>query len=250
MKQLLFGLLVGLLWSGCSYGGVIEFEVGQIFPRKEQAEILYPSSQGAVPTVVILQGARVRSKYYRAIGKRLAAEGALVMVPQHRSYLGESFAEQRVVNLLWQHIKDIADAGQLPVELDGRLFVMGHSFGSVAAMNIAEGICRFPTCVGGFQSPEGLAGVVVYGYRRDKDVRNQVPLLMIQGSLDDLSDAEVSFGRVQNHPKYFRVIEGGNHFSITDMNNPPGAVADPWVPTVTQAEAHEMMAGFIVDLLF
>jgi hypothetical protein len=43
-------------------------------------------------------------------------------------------------------------------------------------------------------------------------------------------------------PKFFAAVHGANHYSITDINNPPGGDADPGAPTLPQKQANQAIA--------
>ncbi len=61
-----------------------------------------------------------------------------------------------------------------------------------------------------------------------------MPVLHIQGELDDMEKAMSSYERLQNIPKMYAMVYGANHYGITNVNNPDGAHEDATLPQVDQ----------------
>lgn len=229
----------------------VAIPVGDRFglPQESPTDLYVNPEQRPGPLMIILQGARVDKKHYAMLASALVSWDGVVAVPNHKSYLGQHFTEQRVVNHVWDYLRSHDSYRQY---LTGELVVLGHSFAGVAVFNLAQGRCGFPTCVGSLQPPKEMRAVISYGYFRKKAMESRVPILMIQGSLDNLQDAKDTFQLIEAPNKSFVEISGANHYGLTNTNNPEGAKKDDAAPEISQKESIEQVAlairGFIESL--
>lgn len=209
------------------------------------------------PVAIYMQGGKVDKLHYRNFSRLVSAHGLVVAVANHDSLTGANMTEQSVFNEVWSTLKASTQDASSP--LHGRIdptkvAVMGHSLGGVAALAILANKCSPPLCLLGYDAPPELAAGVLYGTNtktpvigtfQDYDLRN-LPTLFVQGAIDGkatLDDGLTTYeGHVTGNPRGFVTIDGANHYGITDVNNPPGADADPNAPTLDQAASNETVA--------
>jgi hypothetical protein len=72
-----------------------------------------------------------------------------------------------------------------------------------------------------------------------------VALMMVQGTLDGTEDAKATYEAIVNPPKAWVEVFGTNHYGICDVDNPPGALEQPEVPTLDQDVGVETIARWI-----
>ena len=81
-------------------------------------------------------------------------------------------------------------------------------------------------------------------------VTNKVPLAFFQGSIDSvvtLDQSERTFAVVNGvTPRMFVTVEGGNHFFMTDVDNPPGVNEDKAAMGLAQDLSVHSVAHWIV----
>ena len=204
------------------------------------------------PVLVFLQGGKVDKKHYSEFAKSLAAQGVVVGIANHDSVLGKNFTSQRVLTGVWQHLlTQSSQQGSVFFERIDRqkLFVMGHSFGGTAVSNFLENTCTLPVCIGRIERPNELLGGIFFGFHRvGKSIQAGIPVHWVQGSLDNLAEAQETFDDVVGE-KSFTVIEGANHFGITNENNPEGAVKDDVIPELSQQESIGMIAESVLGFI-
>lgn len=219
-----------------------------VIPRKFNQRF-----QDAFPLVVVLQGARVDKSNYSRFGRRLAANGYVVIIPNHDQFIpGFGVALFTEVSVLTEALDQVTvEDGDPTSNLFGivdtnRLGVVGHSFGGSVAINAAAGVCEPPfLCkdVDGddqvneisFFDPAPLKAVVVYGSNRtdvDWDTSG-VAVALLQGTVDGIAapiKADQTLPLLEQ-PHALIAIAGANHYGICNENNP---AADPNTPTLDQ----------------
>ena len=252
MKKSCFFLLLALQTSLSLATAVIQTTElipvkGRFKTQNDPTDIYLPSSaEKRLPVLVILQGAQVDKSHYSTFAIGIAKKGAVVAVANHHSFLGKNYTSQKVVESVWKTILKLNQtrASALFGMIDSHsLFVLGHSYGGIAAMNLAAKRCQPPTCFGKETTPKALRGSLTFGFFNHQRTDNQVPVMMLQGSLDDLKKAQKTFQRIANAPKYLMTILGANHFAITNENNPTGAIPDKAEPELDQTQGLDLLAS-------
>lgn len=225
--------------------------------KKDPTSFYLPDEAGTFPTIIFLQGGKVDAKHYSNLATSLADKGFIVAVPQHTGLLGESFTEQYVFNKVWEYTKKKSEDKNSPlwnkVDTD-KVVIMGHSFGSAVAMNIAEGKCGAPGCIGKLDTPKELKAAILFGFHKNIpliniEFENNVPVLIIQGGLDDYKASRKSFHNIKNGPKFHIKMYGTNHYGICNENNPEGAKKDKAQPEVDQETSVEAAATWSARFL-
>jgi dienelactone hydrolase len=231
-------------------------------PSGDPADVYHPDVPAALrgvladafPVVAVLQGANVDKRYYGAVGRVLARQGFVVVVPNHLRAPGGPlppglFTSPTVVPNVLAAAEAEDDRPGSPiagiVDTD-RLSVVGHSFGGAVALFAAADVCEPPLCDGAYRRPAELTAVAAYGTnlatgsRLDRDLDTSgVAVALVQGTLDGIAppaEAEVTYPSLEQ-PRALITIAGANHYGITDVDDPPGAVPDPNGPTLPQERA-------------
>lgn len=210
-----------------------------------------------MPVVILLQGARVHKSYYSNYCARIAAHGFVVLAANHDSTLGYFTATSSVDEVL-AYLEAESD------EPDGRLFgvvdmtrlgIVGHSFGGATVLTLAQGDCNFPFCPVPFEKPASLRAIAVYGSHL-ADLAGDVisidarglAIQMMFGDLDSVADpydTRRMFEAGRNGAKQLIALKGANHFAITDINNPPGTIADSNSPLIKQQASIALAADWV-----
>lgn len=275
-QTLSFGLIPFSLASVLTYSPVY----GQSFSRysvnslmtkieSDETDIYYPqSSAKTFPMVIFLTGALVEKDHYTQFAQDLASYGFIVALSNHRQVLsafnfdGQLPELSQITNTLsyFQQEDENSDSplfGKINLELLG---AVGHSHGGGAILTSTEDICVFPFCTGTFERPTELKAVIGYGMNRFNPFTNQfeitnnqgIPVGFIQGSLDGIAtpgEAINTYNLVQSPPNALITIEGANHYSITNTNNPLGANPDPQDATLSQLEGNQLIAQWTAIFL-
>ncbi|MCJ7444787.1 MAG: hypothetical protein MUO26_09710 [Methanotrichaceae archaeon] len=209
-----------------------------------------------LPFALLLQGANVDKSFYKEFAKTVASYGFVAVVPNHKStVLTENglYAEEEDVNEILEFMKleNASTFSLLNEKIDTRTMVLiGHSYGGAASLYAIQGTCQFPFCIGfNFHRPEALTCGAFYGTILKGPIGGvpelnnyKMPIALVQGSLDGMAtpaEGRETFLNVKDSPKTYIVIEGANHYGITDINNPPGAKPDKNNPTIAQKESAE-----------
>ncbi len=235
-----------------------------VAPYGDPADVYYPTVQGAAapgtfPAIVLLQGANVERGFYSQYAQLVAQFGFIVIVPDHTRtvlVLTGLFPE---VDLLTASLDTLALENQnanAPIQghVDtSRSGVLGHSLGGVAGLEAIANECSNQLCTSNsYTRPSSLRAGVFYGTNRKPPIGNNIPtttnaglpILLLQGDLDgaaNIADTRTTYDRIADPPKAFGVLQGGNHFSVTDDQNPPGSMPDNNTPTVPQAAGIDIL---------
>ncbi len=230
----------------------------------DAADVYYPNPPDlhegghAFPMAVLLQGANVDKQYYATFSRVVASYGFVVMVPNHESMslTGQGlFMETQEVNAAMDAlVAESATASPIQGIVDTHtLVLLGHSYGGVVGLQAIEGTCMFPFCIGSFDRPLELRGGAFYGTNTKSPMGGSVsavandgrPVALIQGDLDGKAspaDTDSTYDKIQTPPKALVVVHGANHYGLCDVNNPPGAAADPSAPSLPQQVGTETAA--------
>ncbi|MEH1846391.1 MAG: alpha/beta hydrolase [Nostoc sp.] len=233
------------------------------------ADIYYPNptdlkkSNYSFPVALLLQGGLVDKSNYSNYARQVARYGFVVVVPNSKrpdpTYGDEALLPQttQIDTALQQIIVENENAsspivGKLDTEKVG---LLGHSLGSIVGLSAIGNLClvtQTPTCPGSFSRPKQIvAGAFFGGNLRDKNdvyppINNDgIPVALLQGDRDGRAlpfRASLTYNKIKNPPAALINIKGANHFSITNTNNPAGAIPDPINATLNQDVAIETIA--------
>lgn len=232
----------------------------------DPADVYYPvvrnSAADQLPIALMLQGALVDKADYSNFAETVARYGFIVVVPNNqRATTGPDgrpvkglLADQQEVNdvLAQMKVEDANPASPIFRIADTKkLGLLGHSFGGYTGLAAIQNICAPAVCSGSYARPAELKAGIFYGtnFRNPTNggtfptIDNQdIPIGLIAGTLDSVSDfGEVAstYVKVQDKPKALIVIEGANHYGITNQDN---VIRDPNRPTLDQAIATNKIA--------
>lgn len=209
--------------------------------------------EDAFPLVIVLQGALVDKSRYAEFGRRLAARGYVVVIPNHEQVVpGFGLALFTEVGVVTDVLEQMRLADQDPssrhfliVDTE-HLGLVGHSFGGAVAINAAAEICELPfACKDGFERPDALKAVVVYGGNRPDFAGDTsgVAVALLQGTLDSVAapeKAEQTLPLLQ-FPHALIHVTGANHYGLCNEDDPE---ADPSTPTLDQQRGLDQIAGW------
>lgn len=246
--------------------------------KGDAADVYYPKDRwGRVlhafgvrhPVVVLLQGAMTDKSAYAKFAGLVARHGFVVVVPNHLRALAPNappalFPEQSVITDAFAAVVAENAREGSPVEgvvAEDRLALVGHSFGGAAALLGVAGTCAPPFCTPGtYTRPDVLKAAVVYGtnYSTQAEPKTALPIdtsfapvAMIQGTADGRSLpglGALTYAELEA-PKAFLEVKGANHFGITDVAAPAGAVPDPSAAAIDQTDAVERTATWTAIFL-
>ncbi len=223
-----------------------------------------PRSGADLPVVVLIHGSHTHPGMYNDLASLLADRGFVVVAPeQEREVFGDKayYPQQAFVN--WALDFAAAENQRPDSVVHGRLdltksYLIGHSMGGGTALGITGDFDQFGLVVDPWSRPESLIATVVMGTHnipppRTGDpipVTNKVPLAFFQGSIDSvvtLDQSERTFAVVNGvTPRMFVTVEGGNHFFMTDVDNPPGVNEDKAAMGLAQDLSVHSVAHWIV----
>lgn len=217
-----------------------------------------------LPVALLLQGALVEKQHYSTFAQVLASYGFVVAVAEG----GRAFGVGPFIDLAdvapllnWLRAEHARPESPLAGIVDAdRVVLVGHSFGGAAALDAAQGVCRFPFCSQPPTWRDDVLGVAVYGtHLADPlargavpDVTNDVPVFMVAGDRDGIAghgSVIKTFERVQHLPKGRLTVIGANHYSITNSDNLPETLDDPNAAALEQRVATQTIARWTAELL-
>lgn len=212
------------------------------------------------PVVAFLQGGRTSRIYYREVGRALAAYGFVVVIPEHLRPFPTPDSPEIILSdpIVISEVVETMAALNADPESDlyrlvdtGRVGIAGHSIGGSIALRAMSGQCDAPWCEGPFVRPAGIAAGAFYGtdlIRPDGSVvpveTAPFPVAFLSGTADSrATEGEIarSFPELDG-VRALVAIRGANHFSICDVDNPPGSAADLSTPTLGREEGIELIA--------
>jgi len=211
----------------------------------EAADIYFPApplknqtpSADRFPLILMMQGALVDKEYYSQFAQGVARHGFVVVVPNQASSVfgGQAlFAELRTINEVLQHMRMEAAATDSPVYgvVDtSRMGLAGHSFGGAASLFAMAQVCSFPFCdpATGFMKPPELQAAALAGTHApyfDFDTSGVAVALLAGEDEANLQPVKDTFENLEA-PRALMVVRGANHFGLSDVGAPPGAVINP-----------------------
>lgn len=212
-----------------------------------------------LPGVLFLQGALVDKRFYADYASQVARYGFAVSVPNHVQSVpgfGEVLAPDTssVQAGLDQLIFESSRSGSpLSGKVDTEKFgLLGHSLGGAVGLSAIGEVCLPGLCTAPFSRPEALLGGAFFGanLRDENDVfppidNEGIGVALIQGNQDGRAlpvNAERTFDQVQTPPNALIELDGVNHFGITTVNVPEGAVPDSSLQSVSQQTSIETAA--------
>lgn len=226
----------------------------------DPADVYYPvlsnSSADQLPIALMLQGGLVDKADYFNYAEEVASYGFIVVVPNNERTItglngqmitGFLADTQQVNGVLHQMKVENADASSPIFEIvdTEKLGLLGHSFGGYAGLAAIQNISDPAVSVGDYTRPTELKAGIFYGTNFQSPphsgtfpaIANQgIPVGLISGTLDGISDfgkSASTYAQVQDAPKVLIVIEGANHYGITNEDN----LRDPNRPILDQATA-------------
>lgn len=186
-------------------------------------DVLAPEAGEALPTIVLLPGGPagfVERRYMEHLAAAAAQRGAVVFLAAYRSEVtGNSMDENLhdVTCAIRFARSTTADYGGDP----DRLLLVGHSFGSLLALQTAaDGEVETPGCLADDSgSPGAVVGMAGFGFVVSDTIDVQPPILLISGSEDPAAESgEGSAQRLRDggfEAEYVE-LEGLDHFEIVD----------------------------------
>lgn len=230
-------------WSGPDAVQEVDFyEVAMA--NGDPAFVWAPSSGADLPLVVLIHGSHTHPQMYTHYASIIASHGFVVVAPEQQRELFGDFAhypQQAFVN--WAIAVAETENAREWSPVQGRIdtssiLITGHSMGGGVTLGIASNFAQPWLSDDEWSMPEGLVAVVVNGTHnipppRTGDplpVNNLVPIAFVQGSVDSvvtLDQVKRTFDVVEGVRPFFYVeVAGGNHFFITDQDNPEGCNPD------------------------
>lgn len=228
-------------------------------------DLYYPTCHPTVlnthhyPIALFLQGFEIDKSYYSQFATQIARCGFVVLVPNHRpvdrSYLAPEL--KQIIDILAEIKQDVSRL-KFPISqwinLE-KLVLLGHSCGGITGI---EAICNpvhiDPITGYRYHRPPELAAGVFFGSnalsRQDqsKAIKNiEIPVALIAGDLDTITPPEMTqqaYERIEILPKAYMVLEGINHYGITNVSQPKAGAIETCAATVEQSIAIETIANW------
>ena len=212
-----------------------------------------------LPGVLLLQGALVDKSFYSDYASQVARYGFAVSVPNHVQSVprfGDVLApdtsdvQEGLDQLIFESNRSASPLnGKVNTEKFG---LLGHSLGGAVGLSAVGEVCLPGLCIAPFSRPEALSGSAFFGanLRDENDVfppinNEGIGVALIQGNQDGRAlpvNTERTFDQVQTPPSALIKLDGVNHFGITNVSAPEGAVPDPSPQTVSQQTSIETVA--------
>ncbi|MEG4490250.1 poly(ethylene terephthalate) hydrolase family protein [Microcoleus sp. D3_18_C4] len=242
-----------------------------ISANNDLADIYYPkpsdinSGNYSFPIVLLLQGALVDKSFYSDYASLVARYGFVVVVPNHLrpspfnptsppSLLSET--SQIAAVLSQMAIENTKPTSPIASVVDTqRLGLLGHSFGGAVGLSVIANKClpELYLCQEPFTRPKELLAGAFFGANLRNPIANEfvpiandgIAVALIQGSIDGVAlpdRAQSTFDNIQTSPKALITVMGANHFGITNVNNPAGAMPDRNTATLNRAVGIETIA--------
>lgn len=142
-----------------------------------------------------------------------------------------------------------------------KLALLGHSGGGAVGLSALGNLCLPFLCNSeSFIRPPQLVAGIFFGANLRNQTTNEyipigndgIPTALIQGDLDGRAlpvRAKLTYDEIQSSPKALITVTGVNHFGITDVNNPPGAIPDPNSSVLAQQQAIETVGRWSGNFL-
>jgi dienelactone hydrolase len=203
----------------------------------------------AFPIVPLLQGGNVPREQYSEFARELASFGFVVVVPDLKQSFGPPGSPQMYLTSQWVPNWVAADVAQRDADAasplhqitdTGSMAVIGHSFGAAAALATVQGTCQPPFCFGppfAYQRPAALKAAVVHGFQNCDPTQTQcfypntsaAPTMIVNGGLDDPGAPALTAYQYLTPARALVVVEGMNHFGLTndDLASPTGPNPEP-----------------------
>lgn len=219
-----------------------------------------PTRGDGLPVVVLVHGSHCTPDVYGRYASGLAREGFLVIAPEQvRTVFGDTahYPQQAYMNwgVDWAAAENASAESPLAGRIDlDHVFITGHSMGGGVSLGVASDFGQMGLVDDEWSMPSALVAAVVNGTHnipppRTGDplpVDNKVPIAFFQGALDSLVTADQvhrTFAGVRGVKPYLKVfIDGGNHYFITDSDNPEGARPDAAAMEIDQATSVDATA--------
>ncbi|WP_333254749.1 poly(ethylene terephthalate) hydrolase family protein [Microcoleus sp. S13_C5] len=242
-----------------------------ISANNDLADIYYPkpsdlnSGNYSFPIVLLLQGALVDKSFYSDYASHVARYGFVVVVPNHLR--PSPFNPSSPPNLAPETSQMAAVLSQMAIENTNptspiasvidtqRLGLLGHSFGGAVGLSVIANKClpELYLCQEPFTRPKELLAGAFFGANLRNPIANEfvpiandgIAVALIQGDIDGVAlpdRAQSTFDQIQTPPKALITVMGANHFGITNVNNPAGAMPDRNTATLERAVGIETIA--------
>lgn len=236
--------------------------------NNDLADIYFPklrdsnNGKNSFPVALLLQGANVDKSSYSEYASIVARYGFVVVVPNREreiaGFAGKGlFAETSQIEDILGQIKVENTNPTSPIKgiVDtDKLALLGHSFGGGVGLSAIANTCIPRFCQNSFKLPDELVAGAFFGTGLVRTqnplefipIKNSgVPIALLKGNIDGVVPPFVTdrtYNNIQNPPKALISILGGNHYAITNNNNPDGPFPDPNTPTISQDVAVETVA--------
>ncbi|MEO9124922.1 MAG: alpha/beta hydrolase [Microcoleus sp.] len=242
-----------------------------ISANNDLADIYYPkpsdlsSGNYSFPIALLLQGTLVDKSFYSDYASLVARYGFVVVVPNHLR--PSPFNPSAPPNLAPETSQIAAVLSQMAIEntkptspiasvVDTqRLGLLGHSFGGAVGLSAIANQCltELFLCREPFTQPKELLAGAFFGANLRNPITNEyvpisndgIAVALIQGDSDGVAlpeRAQRTFDNIQTPPKVLIAVNNANHFSITNVDRPPGANPEPNTATLDRAVGIETIA--------